>query len=271
MGRQPAGIRSLTLLLALLTGAAAEARQPASGQEQPAAVQEPAQKNVADKGVDEPTKDLFDILRQLRHKPPPPAPGADAGTSRMIAAAPVITYNPTSGIGIGAAGNVAFYNGSPDTTRISSVVASLIGTSKKQVLVNAKVNSWARDNRWHIQGDNRFYWTSQKTYGLGSDSPESAAVDQKYDAFRVYETVFRSVARDTTWGRDSSSTFIATSGRPTTTRPMRGRIRRTSRTRSSTGSTRSRRRQPASPSGRSSTVATTRSIRAAGGMRMAAT
>ena len=118
----------------------------------------------------------------------------------MIAAAPVITYNPTSGVGIGAAGNVAFYSGSPDTTRISSVVASLIGTSKKQVLVNAKINSWARDNRWHIQGDNRFYWTSQKTYGLGSDSPESDAVDQKYDAFRVYETVYRPVARDTYLG-----------------------------------------------------------------------
>ena len=193
-------VRLLPLLLALLIGAAAEAQQPASGQEQPAAVQESAQANAADKSVDEPTKDVFDLLRQLRHKPPPPPPGADAGTTRMIAAAPVITYNPTSGVGIGAAGNVAFYSGSPDTTRISSVVASLIGTSKKQVLVNAKINSWARDNRWHIQGDNRFYWTSQKTYGLGSDSPESGAVDQKYDAFRVYETVYRPVARDTYLG-----------------------------------------------------------------------
>jgi len=118
----------------------------------------------------------------------------------MIAAAPVINYNPTSGVGFGVAGNVAFYSGSPDTTRISSVVASLIGTSKKQVLVNAKINSWARDNRWHIQGDNRFYWTSQKTYGLGSDSPESGAIDQKYDAFRVYETVYRPVAHDTYLG-----------------------------------------------------------------------
>jgi len=65
----------------------------------------------------------------------------------------------------------------PGSRRVNTagqvLFASLIGTSKKQVLVNAKINSWARDNRWHIQGDNRFYWTSQKTYGLGSDSPES--------------------------------------------------------------------------------------------------
>ena len=211
MGTQPASIRSWTLqrsvalralllLLPMLTGAAAEAQQPASGPDQPAAVRAGAQAKVADTSVDEPTKDLFDLLRQLLHKPPPPPPEAGAATTRMIAAAPVITYNPTSGVGFGAAGNIAYYDGSPDTTRISSVVASLIGTSKKQVLVNAKVNTWARDNRWHIQGDNRFYWTSQKTYGLGSDSTENDAIDQKYDAFRIYETVYRPVARDTYLG-----------------------------------------------------------------------
>ena len=57
------------------------------------------------------------------------------------------------------------------------------------------------------------------------------------------------------------------SGRLTMARPRSGRIRPTSRTRRGTGSTRRRRRQPASPSGRSSTVGTTRSIRAAGGMQ----
>jgi hypothetical protein len=50
----------------------------------------------------------------------------------MIAWAPVISYNPASGVGIGAAGNVAFYRGHPDHTRISSLVGSLIGTTKEQ-------------------------------------------------------------------------------------------------------------------------------------------
>jgi hypothetical protein len=115
----------------------------------------------------------------------------------MIAAAPVVTYNPTSGLGFGVAGNVAFYRGAPDTTRISSIVASVTGTSKKQFLINAKFGDWSRDNRWHTAGDNRLYWTSQKTYGLGSDTLESAAVDQKYDAFRFYDAIYRRVGRDT--------------------------------------------------------------------------
>jgi len=69
-----------------------------------------------------PTLDIFDVVRDLRHKPPKTEP--QDYTHLMIAAAPVISYNPASGFGIGVAGNVAFYKGRPETTRISSVVAS---------------------------------------------------------------------------------------------------------------------------------------------------
>jgi outer membrane protein assembly factor BamA len=39
------------------------------------------------------------------------------------------------------------------------------------------------------------YWTSQKTYGLGADTSEGDAVDQKYDYFRFFETLYRRVGR----------------------------------------------------------------------------
>jgi outer membrane protein assembly factor BamA len=133
-------------------------------------------------------------VRELRHRPPPPAPGLDDYKKWMVAAAPVLTYGPTSGFGIGVAGNMAVYRGFPGTTRISSIVASVTATTKEQVLVNAKINSSALDNRRHFEGDNRLYWTSQKTYGLGTATAESAVVDQKYDYFRFYETLYQRVA-----------------------------------------------------------------------------
>jgi len=145
----------------------------------------------------EPTKDIFDVLRELRHKPPPASMGAEDYKELMIAAAPVISYGPTSGFGIGAAGNVAFYRGFPATTRISSVVASVIGTTKEQLLVNAKLNASAPNNSWVLEGDNRLYWTSQDTYGLGTDTTPGEAVNVRYDFFRVYETVYRRVRRNT--------------------------------------------------------------------------
>ena len=76
----------------------------------------------------------------------------------------------------------------------------MTATTKSQVLVNAKINGTTRDNRRTFQSDNRLYWTSQKTYGLGTDSTEDAAVDQKYDYFRFFETMYWRVARNTYLG-----------------------------------------------------------------------
>jgi hypothetical protein len=182
------GAFALPWALTLAAGVAA-AQEPAEGQPPETAVE-----------ASEPTKDLFDVLRDLRHKPPPPPPGPEDYKKWMIAAAPVLTYGPTSGFGIGLAGNAAFYKGFPDTTSISSIVASVIGTTKEQLLVNAKINASALNNRWRLEGDNRLYWTSQETYGLGSDTKEGAAVDQKYDYFRFYETLYRRVGRNTYLG-----------------------------------------------------------------------
>lgn len=143
-----------------------------------------------------PTRDLFDVVRDLRHKPPAPAPGPEDYKKRMVALAPVLGYAPTSGVGVGVAGNAAFYRGHPGTTNISSMVASVMATSKKQVLVNAKVSLSTAENRWLLLGDNRLYWTSQKTYGLGGRTLESDAVDQKQDYFRIYETLARRISRN---------------------------------------------------------------------------
>ena len=173
----------------------------ASAQElPPAPIPAPAEEPATQGLVAEPTKDLFDLLRQLRHKPEPPPPGPEDYKKWMVALAPVLTYGPTSGFGLGFAGNMAVYRGTPHTTRISSIVASVTATTKEQLLVNAKINSSALDNRGHFEGDNRLYWTSQKTYGLGTGTAEDAAVDQKYDYFRFYETYYRKVARHTYLG-----------------------------------------------------------------------
>jgi hypothetical protein len=187
----------LAAALALAAGARAQEPPPAEPPQKPPPAEEPAPEPAKPA---EPTRDLFDILRELRHKPAPPAAGPEDYKRWMVAAAPVVTYGPTSGFGLGLAGNMAVYRGFPETTRISSIVASVTATTKEQVLVNAKINSSAHHNRAHFEGDNRLYWTSQKTYGLGTGTAEGDAVDQKYDYFRFYETYFRKVARHTYLG-----------------------------------------------------------------------
>jgi outer membrane protein assembly factor BamA len=145
--------------------------------------------------IAEPTLDVIDVVRKLRHKPPPsePKPGTDDYKTPMIAAAPVIGYNPANGFSLGLAGNIAFFRGDPATTRISSLVTSLTVTTKEQLNFNAKANVLTAGNRWNLVSDNRWYLTNQDTYGLGADTASDQAVNVKYDYLRFYQTAYRRV------------------------------------------------------------------------------
>lgn len=136
--------------------------------------------------------DLIDIWNQIRHKSPPVS-GTEDPTKPMKAIAPVIGVKPSAGVMFGAAGNVAFFAGSPQTTHISSVVASLTFSQKHQTSLTGRMALSTRDDRWRIDGDNRAQWTSQDTYGLGTASELAAGVNAKYDFFRVHEAVLRQI------------------------------------------------------------------------------
>jgi len=155
----------------------------------PGAAEEPAEPGSGH----EPTKDLIDVLRELRHKPPSPPHDYK---KRMVAGSPVLGYSPTTGVSAGVAGNVAFYTGVPEGTRISSVVTSATATTKAQVLVSFKMNMSSFENRWRIEADNRFFWTSQPTYGLGADTSDAAKLDMKFNHFRIFDKYYHQVHRN---------------------------------------------------------------------------
>ncbi len=146
------------------------------------------QKVQATEGMDESEMvDVFDLLRKLRHKDQAEAKQAANDRAAMVAFAPVIGTKPSSGFLAGAAGNVAFYRGDRQTTHISSVVASATFSVKKQTSLSARFTVFGRDDRFRIEGDNRFQWTSQDTYGLGTATTSADRVNLGYDFFRVYD------------------------------------------------------------------------------------
>ena len=178
MVRKTAGAAVITLVLIVLAAGAVAQEQKAVPPESPV-----------------PTKDIFDVLRELRHKPPKkteePVPGGPG--KPMFAFTPYVGANSSNGFIVGAAGNIAFFRGDPKTTRLSTAVASLSLTSKGQALLSAKIAAYSRNNTWFIDGDNRLNLTSQDTYGLGMNTAPSDVVDTKYNLFRVYETLYRRV------------------------------------------------------------------------------
>ena len=149
-----------------------------------------AQQASQSTSADEET-DLPELIRAWRNKPPPPA--KEPGHMAFIVA-PVIGSNPSAGFQIGAAGQMTMFRGDPATTSITSGIASLTISSKKQIVFNVRFDSFSDGNRWLLEGDNRFQSTSQNIYGFGSDTPSSAAVATNYGFVRVHETLSRKVA-----------------------------------------------------------------------------
>jgi hypothetical protein len=182
------------LLLGLVTPL--RAQQPAAPFPEPTPIPSPSDASSPASDEFEPTTDLIDVIRGMRHKTPPPPPDPADYKKRMVAGSPVVGYSPTTGVSAGFAGNVAFYRGFPQTTRISSIVASATATTKAQFLISAKFNVSSLENRWRIEADNRFFFTSQPTYGLGTSSLEEAKLDMKFNHFRIFDKYYKQVHHD---------------------------------------------------------------------------
>jgi hypothetical protein len=170
-------VRFIMIFVAIVTAATA------SAQTTQAQAPEPADQET----------DVSDLIREWRHKTPapPPQPG-----QLMIVAAPIIGSNPSAGFLVGAAAQLAVYCGDPTTTRISSGIAALTISTKKQISFNVRFDTFSQDDRWFVEGDNRFQSTSQSIYGLGTDTLPTASVETLYGFVRLHETVYRQAAKD---------------------------------------------------------------------------
>jgi outer membrane protein assembly factor BamA len=159
--------RALALAIALLAAAA-----PSAGAQTPEML------------------DVGDLWRMIRHKPPPPPPADPATEYRRPARAIVPTFGlkPSSGFSIGVGASLARFYGPPDTTHISSLLASASVSTKGQTSITARFDGFGNGNGVHLAGDNRFQWTSQDTYGLGTSSPPDAAIGARFTHVRVFET-----------------------------------------------------------------------------------
>jgi len=144
-----------------------------------------------------PTTDVIDLWHKVRPQQPPPeqdtkAPETEQG-KRFFVIAPSIGSRPTTGLTLGINGNMAFYQGDPSTTHISTMVGGFRVSQKKQVLSNIRFSVFTDDDHWFLQGDNRLNWTSLNTYALGSDAGTLGAANVKYNFVRLYETAYRTV------------------------------------------------------------------------------
>jgi len=107
--------------------------------------------------------DLFEIvgLKQKTEAPPEPF-------KVLPVILPAVGYDPTTGFLFGAVGSLGVYLGDPQTTTISSVLASILYTTKNQFLFQVASTFMTAENEWQLQGDWRLLLFNQETYGLGT-------------------------------------------------------------------------------------------------------
>jgi outer membrane protein assembly factor BamA len=132
--------------------------------------------------------DVADLWRMIRHKPAPPpgTPINDQKTARAIV--PTFGSSPSAGFSVGIGASLARAFGPAETTHMSSMLASMSFSTKSQTSITAKFDAFSDGNRVHFAGDNRFQWTSQSTYGLGTSTPPDAGIGARFTHVRVFET-----------------------------------------------------------------------------------
>jgi outer membrane protein assembly factor BamA len=67
---------------------------------------------------------------------------------------------------------------------------SITGTTRKQAGIKEQTTMFGRDDRWRYEGDHRFQWTSQETFGLGTNTPDAAGEQVRFDAYRLYQSAY---------------------------------------------------------------------------------
>jgi hypothetical protein len=149
-------------------------------------------------------RDLLDVVGLRRERPPDPKPG-----KLMMFVLPVFSASPTTGFALGAGASGAIVLGSPSDTIVSSMSASLMLTTKEQLIATLRSVLVTARNEWELLGDFRYYRFAEPTYGLGTGGTAVSggfslngldtealpgAQPMRFDYVKVHETVFRQVS-----------------------------------------------------------------------------
>ncbi|MDE3247765.1 MAG: BamA/TamA family outer membrane protein [Bacteroidota bacterium] len=130
-------------------------------------------------------RDLIGLVKQLTHlhiKKPAPEKGRKVYYSLL----PIGSSVPGGGTALVTSTQAAFYLGERKTTYISNITFSPSTNFKGQFNLPFRGNIWLPGNRWNLQGDMRYSFFPQKTWGLGGNHADDDPLLIDYSYFRFY-------------------------------------------------------------------------------------
>lgn len=107
---------------------------------------------------------------------------------------------PVSSSAPGGSGNVLItsttagvYLGPKRTTNLSSITFAPYWNFKSRFGLPLRSNIWLKDNTWNIQGDTRFLYYPQYTWGLGSNRKYDERTLVNYKYIRFYQSALKRI------------------------------------------------------------------------------
>jgi hypothetical protein len=142
--------------------------------------------------------DIIDLGIHIVHPDAPLRKEKEALKSGKVyaSALPSVQYTLQTGFAAAVTGNFAFYTGEEADANISSVLASVNYSQKKQFFLPIEANIWTKGNKFNIQTDWQYSIFPQNTYGLGGFTTEQDGYPIDYTYVRLYQTLLKTVATD---------------------------------------------------------------------------
>jgi outer membrane protein assembly factor BamA len=143
-------------------------------------------------------KDITDLIRRGakkdRHKIISATDTTD--NQRLFSFIPAAGYSLQTGLAGILSANLAYFNGTANNQKISSISASFTYTQYNQTIVPLVINIWTKNNRYNFISDNRYIDYPSNIYGIGGRTNPNKGHQIAFYALKFHQTLLKSIANN---------------------------------------------------------------------------
>ena len=140
-------------------------------------------------------KDIVDFFRKGVPRTLPKDSTNSTGNGPFFSIMPVVGYSLQSGLTGAIVSNTSFYTDS-NRDKISNLILNGYYSRYHQYWFTANTNIFFESRKIHLFGDIRYYNFPTQTFGFGTKSLLSEALNITFSYLRIYQYIFREIAPD---------------------------------------------------------------------------
>jgi hypothetical protein len=137
-------------------------------------------------------KDVIDLFRKASSRDLQKDSSKFKNNGPYLSVMPVVGYSLQSGLTGAIVSNTSFYT-DDSRNKISNIILNAYYSQYHQFWFTANTNIFFESHKIHLFGDIRYYNFPTQTFGFGTKSLMSEALDIKFSYLRFYQYIFREI------------------------------------------------------------------------------